>query len=114
MPAPLLPLADAEEYAGPDYSGLWLDSIMQLAANAVVGVAPRPDPMPDDYLKSARAAELLVGAYLWENRGRYTSLSGEDGSLSYTAWNTVLDTISQTMPAEYMGYNTAYISRGHA
>ena len=67
---------------------------------------------PDDYAASAAAAELVVGGWLLENKGRYSSLSGGPGSLSYVSMEAVQGLIAAVMPPKYLSGGTTVITRG--
>lgn len=102
-------------------NGVWFDAARNLAANLVQRYAPTPedDPLPASYTSSAAAAELVVGGWLLENQGRYTSLSGEAGSISYVGLEQVRSLVEFCMPAAYLadefsagGDGAIRISRG--
>jgi len=92
----------------------WFDAARTMAANLVQQHAPDDDldPVPQDYADSAAAAELVVGGWILENRGRYTSLSGEPGSLSYVGNDAILGLIQAVMPVKYLGGGEIIITRG--
>lgn len=85
-------------------NAVWFQAARNLAANLVQRYAPGEelDPVPEDYSTSAAAAELVVGGWLLENQGRYTSLSGPPGSISYAGLEQIKSLVEFCMPTKYL------------
>lgn len=74
---PYLSYQEAEGFYGAELSEQELTEVWQAAAEQVAISAPEPDPLPDDYARSARQAERMLGAWLAAGGHLYTSLGGQ-------------------------------------